>query len=205
MPLRAWRTLVPVAVLVMAAACGSQEPARNAASTTQAPGPAAKPGYNGDLPPLPVVQFASARPEPITRAAYEFAARHPEVLKHVPCFCGCERNGHGNNEDCFVARRKADGSPEWSPHGIGCGICIDVAVAARQMHASGASVADIRRAIDLKYQVGVSDEHADSASALVLSEGLRPSDSPTRALARRFAGALRSRGSLALARSLFMR
>ena len=69
--------------------------------------------------------------QPITRAAYEFAARHPEVLKHVPCFCGCERNGHGNNEDCFVARRKADGSPEWSPHGIGCGICIDVAVAAR--------------------------------------------------------------------------
>jgi Zn-dependent metalloprotease len=31
---------------------------------------------------------------------------------------------------------------------------------------------------------------------LVLPEGLRPSDSPTRSLARRFAGALRSRGSL---------
>ncbi len=37
----------------------------------------------------------------------------------------------------------------------------------------------------------------------VLSEGLRPSDSPTRSLARRFAGALRSRGSLAtLARAV---
>jgi len=33
-------------------------------------------------------------------------------------------------------------------------------------------------------------------------EGLRPSNSPTRALARRFDGSLRSRGSLALARSL---
>src|SRR5689334_785965 len=32
---------------------------------------------------------------------------------------------------------------------------------------------------------------------LYLSEGLRPSDSPTRSLARRFAGALRSRGSFA--------
>jgi hypothetical protein len=30
-----------------------------------------------------------------------------------------------------------------------------------------------------------------------LTEGLRPSDSPTRALARRFAGSLRARGSLA--------
>src|SRR5262249_46371614 len=36
---------------------------------------------------------------------------------------------------------------------------------------------------------------------LVSSEGLRPSDSPARALARRFAGALRARGSLAVARS----
>src|SRR5262245_19045027 len=35
-----------------------------------------------------------------------------------------------------------------------------------------------------------------------LTEGLRPSDSPTRSLARRSAGALRSRGSLATARSL---
>src|SRR5258705_13423745 len=39
-------------------------------------------------------------------------------------------------------------------------------------------------------------------SKLILAEGLRPSDSPTRSLARRFAGALRSRGSLAAARSL---
>ena len=35
-------------------------------------------------------------------------------------------------------------------------------------------------------------------ATLVLSEGLRPSDSPTRSLARRFDGALRSRGSLAM-------
>src|SRR4051794_39608696 len=33
------------------------------------------------------------------------------------------------------------------------------------------------------------------------SEGLRPSDSPTRSLASRFAGSLRSRGSLRCARS----
>jgi len=39
------------------------------------------------------------------------------------------------------------------------------------------------------------------ASPRVLAEGLRPSDSPTRSLARHFAGALRSRGSLRCARS----
>ena len=155
-----------VAVLVTAAACGRSEPARDAAPAAARPAAAARAGYDGDLPPLPVVQFASARPAPITRAAYEFAARHPEVLKHVPCFCGCERNGHGNNEDCFVARRKADGSPEWSPHGIGCGICIDVAVAARQMHASGAQCGRHPPRDRPEVQSGLSDEHADSASAL---------------------------------------
>jgi hypothetical protein len=88
----------------------------------------------------------------LIRAAYEFAARHPEVLKHMPCYCGCERNGHGNNQDCFVTRRDADRRPEWNPHGIGCGICIDVAVMARSMHADGASPATIRAAVDRKYK-----------------------------------------------------
>src|SRR6185503_11387781 len=43
----------------------------------------------------------------------------------------------------------------------------------------------------------------DQRRTSISTEGLRPSDSPTRSLARRFAGALRSRGSLAtLARSM---
>jgi hypothetical protein len=52
------------------------------------------------------------------RAVYEFAARRPDVLRYVPCFCGCERNGHQDNEDCFVASRAADGRPEWDRHGL---------------------------------------------------------------------------------------
>jgi len=43
----------------------------------------------------------------------------------------------------------------------------------------------------------------DRLPHLDLSEGLRPSDSPTRALARRFDGALRSRGSLARLARIF--
>ncbi len=50
-------------------------------------------------------------------------------------------------------------------------------------------------------QLGALRHTDQGVSLLVLSEGLRPSDSPTRSLARRFAGALRSRGSLAVARS----
>jgi Protein of unknown function with PCYCGC motif len=75
-------------------------------------------GYAGPLPPLPALRFPAARPEPVVRAAYEFAARHPEVLRYVPCFCGCERNGHQGNDDCFVAGREPDGRPRWESHGM---------------------------------------------------------------------------------------
>ena len=70
------------------------------------------------LPPLPLE--TSPRPRSDVVAAYEFAALHPEVLKYVPCFCGCERVGHQHNESCFVAARDAEGRVlEWDSHGMG--------------------------------------------------------------------------------------
>jgi Protein of unknown function with PCYCGC motif len=143
---RACCQLLSALLLLVSAACAADPPATSS-STAAAPA-----GYTGELPPLPQVQFAAARPAPLTRAAYDFAGRHPEVLRHMPCFCGCERNKHAHNGDCFVARRAADGRPEWSPHGIGCGICIDVALQAARMHKDGAAVADIRLAIEQKYR-----------------------------------------------------
>lgn len=74
-------------------------------------------GYRGPLPPIPTSPYAAASPE-IVQAVYEFAARRPEVLRYVPCFCGCERNGHSGNEDCFVANRDAEGRPTWDSHGL---------------------------------------------------------------------------------------
>jgi hypothetical protein len=141
-----------LAVVAFATACAGEPSSSPAVASSAAAPRSERAGYDGELPPLPEVQFASARPMPITRAAYEFAARHPEVLRHVPCFCGCERHGHGNNQDCFVAQRDSDGRPVWSPHGIGCGICIDVAREAARLHGAGANVAEIREAIDRKYR-----------------------------------------------------
>jgi hypothetical protein len=110
----------------------------------------AKP-HTGPLPPLPYEGYSSPRPMAITHAAYEFAARHPDVLQYIPCFCGCERSGHAGNGDCFVRARDAEGKVTWDSHGYGCAICIDVAYSAMQMHNSGASVTQIRTAIDQKY------------------------------------------------------
>jgi Protein of unknown function with PCYCGC motif len=79
------------------------------------PPPAA---YKGELPPLPVSGFAPARPPEVVRAVYTFAARHPEVLHYVPCFCGCERSGHKGNDDCFIQSRETNGRPTWEEHGM---------------------------------------------------------------------------------------
>jgi len=105
-----------------------------------------------DLPPLPANINTGARPAEVARAAYEFAARHPEVLEYVPCFCGCERGGHQGNDDCFVGARDPQGKvTEWVTHGLICDVCLDVATQAMQMHNAGASVAEIRAAVDKRY------------------------------------------------------
>jgi len=104
------------------------------------------------LPPLPFQAYAPPRPMETVRAVYQFAAEHPEVLGYVPCFCGCERGGHRGNDDCFVKTRNAQGDvTEWEPHGLDCAVCIDVANEAMQMTRSGASVRDIRAAIEKKW------------------------------------------------------
>ena len=96
-------------------------------SATQTPDPRwAKlgPHKQANLPPIPSQEFAPPRPIDVVRAAYLFAAEHPEILSYVPCFCGCERGGHSGNEDCFVAaterqgRRHGVGTPRSRVHGL---------------------------------------------------------------------------------------
>jgi Protein of unknown function with PCYCGC motif len=110
------------------------------------------PRKQAQLPPIPFRGYEPPRPPAVVTAAYEFAAEHPEILSYVPCFCGCERGGHRGNHDCFVRARAANGDVvEWEEHGVECAVCIDVATRSRQMHASGASVRDIRAAIEKEF------------------------------------------------------
>lgn len=53
------------------------------------------------------VQVMSAHPG--IRDAYLFALEHPEVLRYVPCYCGCEEVGHESNLDCFIDEVRPDG------------------------------------------------------------------------------------------------
>ncbi len=110
------------------------------------------PRKHASLPAIPFQGYAPPRSQEVITAAYRFAADHPEILSYVPCFCGCERSGHGANSDCFVKQRDEKGDVvAWDEHGVECAVCIDVANRSRQMFESGASVRDIRAAIDKEF------------------------------------------------------
>jgi hypothetical protein len=160
-----------LAVGVAIAACSSPDPAP--ASTPAGAPPAitripevsvappvgplvAGPGdprfIDASLPLLPNNLGYSPRPADYVKVVYAFAAQHADVLKYVPCFCGCERLGHHANDECFIARRSATGKVvEWEPHGVICEVCLDVAHEAMQLHNTGASIDQIRAAVDRKW------------------------------------------------------
>lgn len=126
-------TLLGLAVAA-GVSCRQQEPVDTAGSTPPAMAPShdhapatqatsgsvqAAKRYDGPLPPIPAVSFVPPRSPEVVKATYEFAARRPDVLQYVPCFCGCERSGHVGNDDCFVKSRDASGKPTWDLHGMG--------------------------------------------------------------------------------------
>jgi hypothetical protein len=122
------RMIAIVCAVACLAACGGSPPVSSAAAPAQQATPSSAPvadtadvnGMPAGLPPLPTVPFPAALPMPVVRAVYTFAAEHPEVLRKVPCFCGCESRGHRHNDDCFVAGRDAAGRvTAWEPHGLG--------------------------------------------------------------------------------------
>jgi hypothetical protein len=151
------RLLVFTVAAVLGAGAGyvlAQTPAKTAApqptkAAVSTPAPAAQTPAKITYPPIPNPGFTPARPIDQVRAVYEFAALHPEILKWVPCFCGCEADGHTDNDTCFVKRRDAKGNVvEWEPHGFGCQVCIDVGREAMMMYRSGADPVAIRAAIE---------------------------------------------------------
>jgi len=147
--------------VIVGAACSSSQPSKSSTAAAPASAPPAASSalpptltpisfqVAPDLPPVPGNLSNAVRPPEVVRAAYLYAAHHPEVLRYMPCFCGCERGGHRGNDDCFVSARDAAGKPtQWEPHGMVCEVCLDVATMAMQMHNSGASLTTIREAIE---------------------------------------------------------
>lgn len=91
------------------------------------------------------------RPFDLIRAAYAFAARRPDVLRSIPCFCGCARQGHGSNEACYVKGRTPSGGPRWTDHAMTCGMCVDITRDAIIMTNQQQPIGAVRDAIEARY------------------------------------------------------
>jgi hypothetical protein len=70
----------------------------------------AAPEPNGDLAKVVWPKFVTdAGPE--VKRLYEFQLTHGELMRYMPCFCGCgDFAGHRSNRDCYVRRVSRDGS-----------------------------------------------------------------------------------------------
>jgi hypothetical protein len=51
--------------------------------------------------------------KPETREAYRFALANRELLEQIPCYCGCNAQGHQNNYECYINPRQ---NSDFDPH-----------------------------------------------------------------------------------------
>jgi hypothetical protein len=86
-----------VALAIALSACGGREDSAGASGADSA---------DTEWVEIEGLEFPAGMEEadPEILEAYVFAAKHPEVLRYMPCYCGCEnpRFAHENNYDCFV-------------------------------------------------------------------------------------------------------
>jgi len=54
---------------------------------------------------------------PKAQETYKLAYAHQDVLKYMPCYCGCGDTGHEHNLHCFIQDVKSDGEVVWDRMG----------------------------------------------------------------------------------------
>ncbi len=62
----------------------------------------------------------------MVQQAYQFNAANPEIMKQIPCYCGCGSMGHTSNYSCYVSGTGSDGKISYDTHALGCSICVDI-------------------------------------------------------------------------------
>lgn len=93
--------------------------------------------------------------DPQVGQVYQIAAKNNELLKWIPCYCGCgDSVHHKNNLDCFIDKVKKNGQIVWDSHATQCGTCLEIASESVSLKEKGKSTLEIRRYIDKKYQDG---------------------------------------------------
>ena len=99
------------------------------------------------LDPMP----QDVKTSPVTvQQAYQFAVANPDVMKQIPCYCGCGKVGHTSNYSCYVASEQ-NGKIEYDLHAVGCSICVDITQDAMRLLKQGKSPGEIKGYVDSTY------------------------------------------------------
>jgi len=89
---------------------------------------------------------------PVTvQTAYQFAAANPDVMKDIPCYCGCGNIGHASNYACYVSQVDDKGNITFDNHALGCSICVDITQDVMRMLREGKSPQEARAYVDATY------------------------------------------------------
>lgn len=80
----------------------------------------------------------------VTQEAYQFAVANPELLKGIPCYCGCGGMGHTSNYSCYVQKASNAGALVFDTHALGCSICVDITQDAMRLSKQGRSLPEIK-------------------------------------------------------------
>jgi hypothetical protein len=107
----------------------------------------------GDLTMVSMdVMPADVKSAPITvQQAYQFAAANPDVMKKIPCYCGCGAMGHTSNYACYVSDVDANGKISFDTHALGCSICVDITQDTMRLIKQDKTVPEIKLYIDQTY------------------------------------------------------
>ena len=85
------------------------------------------------------------------QTAYQFNVANPDVMKDIPCYCGCGNIGHTSNYDCYVSSVDDQGNIAFDNHALGCSICVDITQDVMRMLRDGKSPQDARAYVDATY------------------------------------------------------
>jgi hypothetical protein len=83
--------------------------------------------------------------------AYQFASINPDVMKDIPCYCGCGDIGHASNYDCYVSAVDDQGNLTFDNHALGCSICVDITQDVMRMLREGKSPQEALAYVDATY------------------------------------------------------
>ena len=87
----------------------------------------------------------------VVQQAYQFAAANPDVMKGVPCYCGCGNIGHTSNYSCYVQGSDANGKLAFDNHALGCSLCVDITQDTMRLLKQGKTVPEIKAYVDETY------------------------------------------------------